>query len=93
MSQFILTLDDKLLQDAQAYARQQGQELNDLVAKLLQETVRPAASASKTPTTAVEQSIQGLSPRIQRLYGSLKVPADFDYKKELEDGLAEKYGL
>jgi hypothetical protein len=93
MSQLILTLDDKLLQDAQAYARQQGQELNDLVAKLLQETVRPAASASKTPTTAVEQSIQGLSPRIQRLYGSLKVPADFDYKKELEDGLAEKYGL
>jgi hypothetical protein len=93
MSQLTITLDDKLLQDAQAYARLQGQKLDDLVAHLLEETVRLAAPASETPATAVEQSIQGLSPRIQRLYGSLKAPADFDYKKELEDGLAEKYGL
>lgn len=93
MSQLTITLDDNLLQAAQEYARQHGQALDALVAQLLAEAVRPAAPEPPTPAPVVEQPIQGLSPRIQRLYGSLKAPADFDYKKELEDGLAEKYGL
>ena len=31
------------------------------------------------------------SPRIKSLKGSFSVPDDFDYKKELSRGLAEKY--
>jgi hypothetical protein len=86
MSQLILTLDDDLLQAAQEYARQHGQNLETLVAQFLQATVQLTAATEPAPTLS-------LSPRIQRLYGALKAPADFDYKKELEDGLAEKYGL
>lgn len=86
MSQLTITLDDNLLQAAQKYARQHGQELDALVAQLLADAVQPAA-------TEPEASTLPLSARIQRLYGALKAPADFDYKKELEDGLAEKYGI
>ncbi|RZK15478.1 MAG: hypothetical protein EOO56_22765 [Hymenobacter sp.] len=87
MSQLTITLEDNILQAAQEYTRQHGQELNAWVAQLVTEAMQPAADAPS------DQPTQGLSARIQRLYGSLKAPADFDYKKELEDGLAEKYGV
>lgn len=93
MSQLTITLDDDLLQAAQTYARQHGQALDALVADLLQTAVRPAVPTPATAAGSDEQLLQGVSPRIRRLYGSLKAPADFDYKKELEEGLDEKYGL
>lgn len=77
------------MQDAQAYARQQGQELNDLVAKLLANTVQPAATEPATPALTTEQRLA----IVRKLAESLKAPVDFDYKKELEEGLSEKYGL
>lgn len=83
MSQLTITLDDSLLQAAQEYARQHGQELDALVAGLLQATVRPVGPPVVRPSLAT----------VQQLYGSLKAPADFDYKKELEEGRAEQYGL
>lgn len=88
MSQFVLNLDDALLSAAQAYARQQGQELDTLVAALLQSVVtKPEGNpAPQTPT-------RSLSPRIQRLFGSVKVPDDFDYRTELGNALDERYGL
>ena len=88
MSQLIITLDDNLLQAAQAYARQHGQELDVLVANLLQAAVRPAQAAE--PPAAPTRP---LSPIVQSLYGSLKLPADFDYRTALEEAIAEKYGL
>jgi len=88
MSQLIINLDDNLLQAAREYAHRHGQELDKLVAELLQATVRPAA-AEPAPTART----QVLSARVQKLYGALKAPAGFDYKKELEDGLANKYGV
>ena len=84
MSQFTITLDDALLTAAQAYAQHRGQQLDALVAELLQATVQPPA----TPA----QPTRPLSPRVQRLYGSLKVPADFDYKTELGKALDERFG-
>ncbi|RZK35839.1 MAG: hypothetical protein EOO57_08360 [Hymenobacter sp.] len=89
MSQITITLDDKLLQDAQAYVRQHGQELDDLVARLLAVTVQPAVPEPAAPVLTTEQRLA----IVHRLAGSLKAPADFDYKKELEEGLREKYGL
>lgn len=89
MSQLTITLDDNLLQAAQEYARQQGQELNALVSQLLADTVRLAAPAPHTPVKTTEERLA----IVHRLAGSLKAPTDFDYKKELEDGLAEKYGI
>ena len=81
MSQLTITLDDNLLQAAQAYARQHGQALDALVAQLLADAVRPA-----------EVSVRPLSPRIQRLFGAVQVPADFDYKQALEEAIQARYG-
>ncbi len=89
MSQLTITLDDNLLQAAQEYARQQGQELDALVSQLLADTVRLAAPALQVPAKTTEERLA----IVRRLAGSLKAPADFDYKKELEEGLAEKYGV
>ena len=33
------------------------------------------------------------SPRVQRLMGLLKLPADADYRTELENALEERFGL
>ena len=84
MSQLTLTLDDDLLKAAQAYARQHGQPLDALVAGLLKATVQPAAAPA--------QPTRPLSARIQRLAGSLQLPAGFDYRTELENALTERFG-
>ncbi|QKG51281.1 DUF6364 family protein [Hymenobacter sp. BRD67] len=80
MSQVVITLDESLLSDAEAYARQHGQPLDALVAELLQAAVRPPAQ-------------QSLTTLVQELYGSLKAPSDFDYRAELGEALEQKYGL
>ncbi|MGI4874638.1 MAG: DUF6364 family protein [Janthinobacterium lividum] len=84
MSQLTLTLDDELIAAAQAYARQHGQQLDALVAELLQATVRPA------PATPAKSSF---SPEVQELIGSLRLPKNFDYKTELGKALDERFGL
>lgn len=88
MSQLTITLDDKLLQAAREYARQHGQELDALVARLLSEAVQPAGEAA-SPPALVRPSLA----TIQQLYGSLEAPVNFDYKRELEEGRAEQYGI
>jgi hypothetical protein len=88
MSQLILTLDDDLVQAAREYTRQRGQNLEALVAQFLQATLRPVVGAQP----AAEPSIP-LSPRIQRLFGSVQVPAEFDYQKTLDEAMQERYGV
>ncbi|WP_310393527.1 DUF6364 family protein [Hymenobacter sp.] len=85
MSQLTINLDDNLLVAAQAYAHQKGQDLDALVADLLQTAVQ-AAAFSTQPT-------RPLSPRVQRLFGSLKVSPDFNYKAELGKALDERFGV
>ncbi len=87
MSQLILTLDDDLVQAAREYTRQRGQNLEALVAQFLQATMRPTEAAQP----AAEPSIP-LSPRIQRLFGAVQVPADFDYQKTLDEAMQERFG-
>ena len=41
---------------------------------------------------AVQQKIN-LSPSIKKLKGSINLPDDFDYKKELSDTLFEKHKI
>lgn len=72
-----------MLTAAQAYAQRRGQPLDALVAEWLQATVQPPpAPAQPRP----------LSARVRRLYGALKLPADFDYKAELGEALDERFG-
>jgi hypothetical protein len=88
MSQLILTLDDNLLQAAREYTQQHGQNLEALVTQFLQATVQPALV---TPLAA--EPARPLSPRIQRLFGAVQVPDNFDYKKTLDEAVQERYGV
>lgn len=74
-----LTIDDSVISIAKKYAKQKGKSLSDIVENYLM---------SLTSSKDKEEEI---SPRILKLMGTIKLPDNFDYKKELTNGLAKKY--
>jgi hypothetical protein len=74
-----LTMEDTVINSAKRYARDNGKSLSDIVENYLKSIANR------------EEAIAELSPKVTRLMGILKVPEDFDYKKELGDALTEKY--
>jgi len=74
-----LTIDDSVIAIAKKYAKQNGKSLSDIVENYLM-------SLSSTGNTE-----ENISPSILKLMGSIKLPDNFDYKKELTKGLAKKY--
>ena len=74
-----LTVDKDIIESAKAYARKNGRSLSSLIENYLR------------ALTKKEDSIEDLSPKVKKLLGSVKVPEDFDYKKELEAELIKKY--
>jgi len=75
-----LSIDKDVARRAKVYAKTKGRSLSDLVENYLK---------LLTKNSAIEDT--DLSPRVKSLLGSVKLPADFDYKKELADSLAKKY--
>ena len=75
-----LTLDSQVVEQAQAYDQATGRISNEWIEMMLKANTSPAATA---PT---------LSPAVQALFGSLKLPDDFDYKESLTKALLERYG-
>ena len=65
---------------AKKYARSKGRSLSNLVEDYLEFLTR------QMDTETVE-----LSPKVKSIMGSIKVPDDFDFKKELSDRIGEKY--
>jgi len=41
--------------------------------------------------TTQEETKEELSPKVAKLMGAIKLPEDFDYKKELVNVLSKKY--
>jgi hypothetical protein len=74
-----LTIDESIIDSAKAYARDQGRSLSDVVENYLK------VLATKSPLE------DALSPKVIKLRGSVKLPADFDYKSELGNAIAKKY--
>jgi hypothetical protein len=74
-----LTMEDGVIDSAKKYARKKGKSLSDIVENYL-----------KSITTN-EETTTALSPKVTRLMGAVKLPDDFDYKKELESALVKKY--
>jgi hypothetical protein len=74
-----LTIDDAVIAIAKKYAKQNGKSLSDIVENYLM------SLSSKGNTE------ENISPNILKLMGSIKLPDNFDYKKELTKGLAKKY--
>lgn len=74
-----LTMEDKVIESAKKYARRKGRSLSDIVENYL-----------KSITTQ-EDATPPFSPKVARLMGVIKLPEDFDYKKELGAELGKKY--
>jgi hypothetical protein len=75
-----LSIDKEVARKAKVYAKTKGRSLSDLVENYLK---------LLTKNTAIEET--EYSPRVKSLLGSVILPADFDYKKELADALTKKY--
>jgi uncharacterized protein (DUF3820 family) len=75
-----LNMDGEVTRKAKAYARSRGRSLSDLVEHYLRFLLR-----SEDPEDVV------VSPRVKSLMGSLRIPDDTDYKKDLQDELQKKY--
>lgn len=74
-----LTIESTVIESAKKYARQKGKSLSDIVENYLK------SISVQDETTSV------LSPKVAKLMGSVKLPEDLDYKKELGSALTKKY--
>ena len=75
-----LNIDKELAEQAKVYAKSTGRSLSDLVENYF-----------KMLSRGNEDLNDELTPKVKALKGSIKVPKDFDYKKELADQLSKKY--
>jgi len=75
-----LTLEQHIIEKAKVYAKSKGRSLSDIIENYLKVVV--------VENSDLEIDI---APLAKALRGSFKKPADFDYKKQLSDRLAEKY--
>lgn len=73
-----LTIDKSVIEDAKTYAKEHGKSLSQIIENYLK-------------SLPMEREKQEISPNVRKLTGVIKLPKDFDYKKELSDALAEKY--
>jgi len=74
-----LTIDEKVISSAKKYAKKKGKSLSNLVENYLKSV------------SSKETDLNAISPRVTRLMGVIKLPADFNYKKELGNSLSKKY--
>jgi len=74
-----LTIEGDVVESAKKYARQRGKSLSGIVENYLK-----SISVQDEDETV-------LSPKVAKLLGSVKLPDNFDYKKELGGALAKRY--
>ena len=74
-----LRLNDNVISRAKDYAQSHKISLSKLIESYLD-------SVTKQKSEDIE-----ITPLVKSLSGVIKLPADFDYKKEYSDHLTEKY--
>lgn len=72
-----LTVEKDIIESAKIYAKQNGRSLSPLIENYLNALVQK------------ENPKDDLSPKVKELMGSIKLPKDFDYEKELTESLAQ----
>jgi len=74
-----LTVEESTIKKAKSYAKNTGRSLSELIENYLE--------------TLVDQNNdkEQLSPKLKRLVGVVKLPEDFDEKKELNDYYVNKH--
>lgn len=75
-----LSIDRDVARKAKIYARSKGRSLSDMVENYLK---------LLTKNSSVEDS--DYSPIVKSLLGSISLPENFDYKKEIAGSLTKKY--
>ena len=75
-----LNIDKDIARKAKVYAKKEGRSLSDLVENYLK---------LLTKNSTIDES--AFTPRVKSLLGSVSLPKDFDYKKELADAISRKY--
>ncbi len=75
-----LTIEQTVVERAKKYAKDKGNSVSAIIENYL----KVITSDKKIPEVE-------LSPIVKSLKGSFTIPDDFDYKKELEKSLTEKY--
>ncbi len=76
-----LRLNDNVIKRAKDYARNHKISLSKLIESYLDSITKQKEEGKKISIT----------PLVESLSGVIDLPADFDYKKEYRDYLAEKY--
>ncbi|EOR93652.1 hypothetical protein ADIARSV_3161 [Arcticibacter svalbardensis MN12-7] len=66
-----LTVDETVIKKAKSYSKQTGRSLSELIEKYL-ETL-----------TDEHHDAKHISPKLKKIVGAVKLPANFDEKKEL----------
>jgi len=74
-----LTMEDRVIISAKRYAAENGKSLSDIVENYL----KIISSDEETSVT--------LSPKVAKMMGVIKLPEDFDYKKDIGKILRKKY--
>ncbi len=74
-----LTIDKKVIDSAKKYAERKGKSLSHIVENYLM------------LVTSKEIKEDTLSPKVTRFMGVIKLPTNFDYKKEMGNALTKKY--
>jgi hypothetical protein len=74
-----LTVEEAVIKKAKSYAKQTGRSLSELIEKYL-ETL-----------TEEHHEAKQISPKLKKLVGSIKLPVDFDEKKELDAYFESKH--
>ncbi|NCB68274.1 MAG: hypothetical protein EOM47_05435 [Bacteroidia bacterium] len=75
-----LTIEQTTIEKAKIYAKSKGRSLSDIIENYL-----------KALTKEQKNDYPEITDIVNSLKGSFKAPESFDYKKELESSLTEKY--
>jgi len=79
ITKLTLSLEETVIKKAKCYARQTGRSLSELVETYLENI------------TAENYHPKEISPKLQKLVGAIKLPTDFDEKKELRAYFEDKH--
>ena len=78
-TKLMLSVDDKLVKKAKQYAKSGGKSLSSIITEYLNENIW------------LHEKEARLHAKVKRTAGKIKLPANFNFKKELEKVIEEKH--
>lgn len=74
-----LTVEKSVIEKAKSYAKKTGRSLSELIEKYLENI------------TSDEKNENEISPKLKKIVGAVKLPENFDEKKELRAYMEKKH--